>query len=197
MTQPVLRVRSAPRAIPLLVLLLVLLGGCGGPTHFVDPEADIPFYELVGVIPFGSLSQDRAAGLRVTSAFFTELLDRGTLQVIEPGQFESSMSRVRGNTPAQRVWSTEELARLGAETGAQAFFIGTVQEYGTTRSGRKVFPMIALEVHMVDAATGRMVWSASGTKSGGPGFPIFGWGQIHTHSELASALCRELLGTLP
>ena len=178
-------------------ILLAGLAGCAAPTHFVDPEADIPFYERVGVVPFATLSQDRAAGLRVTGAFFTELLDQEALQVIEPGQFEAAMARVRGNTPLQRPWSTEELARLGEETGAQAFFLGTVQEYGTVRSGRKTFPMISLEVRMVDAATGRMVWSASGTKSGGPGFPIFGWGQIHTHSELAAALCRDLLGTLP
>jgi hypothetical protein len=185
------------RSLPGVAILLLALSGCGAPAHFIDPEADIPFYERAGVIPFATLSQDRAAGLRVTGAFFTELLELETLQVIEPGQFEASMVRIRGNTPAQRNWSTEELARLGEETGAQAFFLGTVREYGTVRSGRKTFPMISLEVRMVDAATGRLVWSASGTKSGGPGFPIFGWGQIHTHSELAAALCRELLGTLP
>jgi len=186
------RVRPMP-----VLLLLAGLAGCGVPVHFVDPDADIPFYEKVGVIPFESLSQDRAAGLRVTSVFFTELLRRNTLQVLEPGQFDAAMGRVRGNTPLQNPWSTKDLARLGEETGAQAFFLGTVQDYGTVRSGQKTFPMISLEVRMVDAATGRMVWSASGTAKGGPGFPVFGWGEIHTYGELSAKLSRDLLGTLP
>jgi TolB-like protein len=165
--------------------------------YFVDPEADIPYYEQVGVLPFATLSQDRAAGLRTTSVFFTELLRLEYAVVIEPGQFEAAMSRVRGNVPAQNPWSTKDLARLGEETGTQAFFMGTVQDYGTIRAGQKTFPMISLEVRMVDAASGRLVWSASGTAKGGPGFPVFGWGEVHTQSELTGKLCRDLLGTLP
>ena len=78
MTNLVARVRPAPRAI----LLLAVLWGCAAPSHFVDPEADIPFYERVGVIPFESLSQDRIAGLRVTRAFFNELLALGNAIIL-------------------------------------------------------------------------------------------------------------------
>ena len=186
------------RSIRIAVLATALvLGGCGGPVHFVDPEADIPFYQKVAVVPFTTLAQDRAAGFRVTDVFFTEALGRDFAEILEPGQFAAAMVKLRGGTPSANPWSTEDLARLGEATGVQAFFMGTVREYEMVRVGRGSFPLISLEVRLVDAATGRIVWTASTTRRGGPGFPLFGWGEVHTLGELTEAVCRRLLETLP
>ena len=43
-----------------LAAMTLVLTSCSGPSKFVDPEADMPFYEVVGVMPFNSLSQDGA-----------------------------------------------------------------------------------------------------------------------------------------
>lgn len=175
----------------------VLLASCGGPVRFLDPEADMGYYEQVGVVPFTTLSQDRASGQRITNLFFTELLRKDFAGVVEPGQFTASMIKVRGGDPPENPWSSQHLAALAEETGAQAFFMGTVREYDFVHSGRETFPLLSLEVRLVDAATGRLVWSASDTRKGGPGFPFLGLGETHTMGELAANLCRDLLGTLP
>jgi hypothetical protein len=177
-------------------VLMALLGGCGGPAHFINPEADLPFYERVGVIPFASLSPDRLAGERVASVFMTEVLDRRVAEVVDPGQFAAAMQKVRGGTPFSNPWSTADLAKLGEEAGVQGIFVGTVREYEMARAGRESFPLISLEVHLVDAASGRIVWSASRTRRGGPSFPLFGWTEVHTLGELAAEMCRDMLGTL-
>jgi hypothetical protein len=184
-------------ALPALLLLAVVVSGCGRPTVFIDPETDFPYYETVAVLPFTSLAGDRLAGEKVTAVFVTELLEKNMALVMEPGQFMAAMTQIRGSNPMARPWSTADLARLGEEAGVQGIFMGTVNEYAMVSSGRDQFPTITLEVRFVDAATGRVIWSASKTRRGGPAFPIFGWGEVRTLGELTSMICEDLLSTLP
>jgi hypothetical protein len=173
------------------------LGCSTGATRFVHPEADIPYYQKVAVMPFATLAPDRLAGEKVGNVFFSEVLRLGFDQVVEPGQFTTAMTRVRGGTPQTNPWSTEDLGKLAEETGVQGFFMGTVRDYDMIHVGRDSYPLISLEVRFVDAATGRVVWSASETRRGGPAPPLFGWTATRTIGDLTTQLCRELLGTLP
>lgn len=182
---------------PIAALAMLVAMGCAGPVRFLDPEADLGYYERVGVIPFTSLAQDRLAGEKTTNVFFTELLDRRFAQVAEPGQFTAAMARTRGGTPIINPWASAELAKLGEDAGVQGVFMGTVRDYDMAQIGRESFPLISVEVRLVDTATGRVVWSASKTRKGGPALPIIGWGEVHTMGELTSQVCRELLASLP
>lgn len=186
-------------AISRWTFTVLLLGAvsCGGSTQFLDPEADIPYYETVGIIPFVSLADDRAAGARVTNVFFTEVLKVEFARVVEPGQFAAAISRVRGNTPAGTPWSSEDLVRLQEEAGVQGVFMGTVLDYEMVREGRDSYPMVSMEVRLVDTASGRLVWDAGRTRKEGPGFPLFSWGRARTLPDLTAKLCRELLEGLP
>jgi TolB-like protein len=173
------------------------LGCSPGATRFVHPEADLPYYQKIAVMPFEALSNDRLAGEKVTSVFFTEVLRMGFDQVAEPGQLTTAMSRLRGGTPPGNPWSTEDLSKLAEATGVQGFFMGTVRDYDMVPAGRDVYPLLSLEARFVDAATGRVVWSASNTRRGGPPPPFMGWMATRTMGELTMKMCRELLGTLP
>jgi len=177
--------------------VLLLVAGCGGPSRFLDPEADLPFYERVGIVPFSTLGQDRAAGYRVTDVFFSELLRSGFAEVAEPGQFYAAMLRSRGGSPPENVWSTEDLHKLGEEARVQAVFMGTVREYGMVQRGRESVPTLSLEVRLVDTASGRLVWSASRDAVGGSGIPILGWGKDRTMGSITTEVCRELVQALP
>jgi hypothetical protein len=200
-------VRLAPAAVRALLVAVAagaLAPACSGPMRFVDPEADLPFYERVGVVPFTALAQDRASGLKVTDIFYTELLQKRFAEVVEPGQFYAAMTQVRGGTPAENPWSTEELARLGGQVGVQGIFLGTVRDHDLVRSGQEAFPIVSVEARLVDAATGRVVWTSSRTRRGGPGLPLVGWvfgffgaGEVHSLDALTADVCRELLATLP
>jgi hypothetical protein len=199
-----MRAAARPFRVPVLVVPLLVLASCSGPTRFLDPEADLPYYQKVAIVPFTSLAQDRAGGAKVTDVFFAELLQSHPAEVVDPGQFAAAMQKVRGGTPPESPWSTEDLARLGETTGAQGFYFGTVRDYEMVRAGQDSYPHVSLEARFVDAATGRVVWSASRTKRGGPGVPIIGWlfsalggGETHTLGELTADVCREMLETLP
>lgn len=180
-----------------IVWLGMTVTGCGPRvTHFVHPEADVAFYESVGVIPFESLDADRLAGEKVTNVFYTELLAQGFNSVQEPGQFLASIQRIRGVGPTNRAWSSSDLARLGEEAQVQGVFTGIVRDYAMTGGGRNSFPLVSLEVRLVDTSTGQVVWSASLTRRGGPTMPFTGWREIHTLGELTTRVCRDLLQTL-
>ena len=187
-----------------LAAAAAFLPACSGSARFVDPEADLPFYQRVGIVPFTTLAQDRASGQKVTDVFFTELLGTNLAEVVEPGQFLAVMTRVRGGTPPENPWSTEDLVRLGEEADVQAVFFGTVRDYEMAQSGQEAFPLTSLEARLVDTATGRVIWSASRTRRGGPGVPVVGWlfapfgaGEIHTLDELTAEVAREMLATFP
>ena len=49
---------------------------------------------------------------------------------------------------------------------ADAVMTGTVREYGEVRSGTTVSQVISISMRMIEAQTGRVVWSASSTKGG-------------------------------
>lgn len=180
------------------LVLAALLAGCsGGVTRFVHPEADLAFYESLGVVPFESLGQDRLAGEKATNIFFTEVLRRGFADVREPGQFAAAIQKLRGLGPSERAWTAADLARLGNEAQVQGVFMGIVRDYEMTSVGRSTFPLVSIEVRLIDTNTGNMVWSASKTRRGGPTMPFTGWREIHTLGELTTVVCRELLETLP
>lgn len=179
-------------------LLLLVIAGCStGATKFVHPEADMPYYQKVAVLPFTTLAQDRLAGEKVTSVFYAEVLQLGFDEVVEPGQFATAMQKVRGGTPYTNPWSAQDIAKLGEVTGIQGLFMGTVRDYEMTHTGRDSYPLISLEVRFVDAATGRVVWTASETRRGNPAAPFLSFTATRTIGELTTEICRELLGTLP
>jgi hypothetical protein len=174
----------------------LLPAGCAGPASFIDPEADLAFYEQVAVLPFESLAQDRLAGEKVASVFFAELLARRFATVTDPGAVASAAIAVRGNTPATAPWSSADLAKLSRQVGVQGVFLGTVREYDMTQVGREAFPVVAFDLRFVDAASGRTVWSASETRRGGPAFPLFGWREERTLGGLTTTMCRAALRSL-
>lgn len=180
------------------------LAACSGPVRFVHPDADVAFYESVGIVPFTSLAQDRSSGYKVSDIFFTELIRARFAEVAEPGQFAAAMKLMRGGTPVDAPWASADLVRLGEEAGVQGVFLGTVRDYEMMRIGQGTYPHVAVEARLVDVASGRVVWSASDTRTGGPGVPLIGWlfslfgkGETRTLSELTSSVCHDLLSTLP
>jgi len=186
---------------PLWGVALVLglaVAGCGSPvTRFAHPEVDFSFYETVGIVPFESFGQDRLAGEKVTSVFFAELLTQNFATVREPGQFAAAIQRVRGSGTTNLPWSAADLARLGSEAQVQGVFTGTVRDYEMTSVGRSMYPLVSIEIRLLDTSTGNLVWSASTTRRGGPAMPFMGWREVHTLGELTTAVCRQLLETVP
>jgi TolB-like protein len=189
--------RQRTRGWILLLLATGLGTGCAGVQTFVHPDADMGFYEKVGVLPFATLGVDRLAGDKMSSSFTTHLLVARRMQVAEPGQFLASYLKQMGENTAPPIGlPREKLTAIGQETGVQGVFEGTVRDFDYTR-GIPPRPLISVEVRLVDVATGNIVWSTSVTKAGKATIPLLGLGGMRTLAELTEEIAAELVGRLP
>jgi TolB-like protein len=181
--------------LSLLLALLILLGCAGGPRIYLNPEADMSFYQKVGVVPFTNLTADRFAGEKMTSTFVTELLITEKFDVIERGEFDHVVQQVRsstGGSPSTEL-TADQLRAIGEQAGVNGIIEGAVREYEMIRLGQGTYPLISFSVKLVDAPTGRVVWESGYTVRGGPKLPIIGLGETHTLSRLAQKVCRKVV----
>ncbi len=125
---------------------------------------DFGAIQSVGVMPFQNLSRENLAADRVRDVFINRLLSTGALYVQPVGEVARAVNRLEIQTPATP--SPEEVVKLGAALKTQVIVTGVVREYGEVRSGSSAANLISVSVQMLEAQTGRTVWTASSTMGG-------------------------------
>jgi hypothetical protein len=161
--------RAAHCAVPAvsLLALLLLLASCFGTVTssvFRDPNMDFGAIQAVGVLPFQNLSRDSLAADRVRDVFINRLLSTGAIYVVPVGEVARAVARAE--LPSATAPAPEEVVKLGSALKVQAVVTGAVQEYGEVRSGSSSANLISMSVQMMEAQTGRVIWTASSTKGG-------------------------------
>ena len=149
----------------ILMLLPVALSGCAAPLDiYRDANMDFGAIHTVAVLPLANLTRETPAAERVRDVLSTELLATGAVYVIPAGEVARGISRVAVANPTTP--STEEAVKLAGVIKADAIITGTIKEYGEVRSGSSAANVISLSMQMIEAQTGRLVWSATTTKGG-------------------------------
>ena len=148
------------------LLLLLVSTGCASTSKVVfrDRNMDFGGIQTVAVMPFNNLTRETTAGERVRDAFMTMLQATGGVYVIPPGEVGRGISRQSLERPASPT--PEEVVKFAKIVSADAVFTGTVTEFGEVRSGTSTANVISLSLQLMEAQTGRVVWSASSTKGG-------------------------------
>lgn len=184
------------------ILVALLLGpaglslsGChGGPPAYLHPTADLSFIKKVAVMPFNNLTGDQWAGHKVREVLIAELLLTGVFDVVEPGE----VNRVLVKEKIENVSSltADQIKRIGRGLGTQALILGTVEEYGESRSGTLSAPLVTIALRMVDVQSGAIIWSVHHSKGGvGLMMRLFGIGS-GTISEVTIGVVREAIDTM-
>lgn len=171
-------VKTALRALAML-LGLVVAAGCAGSRRsqvtFHDPNMDFSLVQKVAVMPFANLTQSVNAAERVRDVFINMLQATGAIYALPPGEVGRGIARLSIEEPKNP--SPEDVVALAKALGTDAVITGTVREYGEVRAGSTSANVISLSVSMMEAQSGRVVWSASSTKGGvGAGERLFGGG---------------------
>jgi len=183
----------------LLAAALLAACGCGGARRssavtFHDENMDFSLIRTVAVMPFDNLSATRAAEQRVRDVFMTMLQATGSMYVLPPGEVNRGISRAGIENPIAPT--AEEIVTFGGITETDAVILGSVLEYGETRSGSAQANFISLSVRMIETQTGRVVWSASSTRGGvDAGDRLFGGGGQPMNDVTAKAI-QDLLDKL-
>jgi hypothetical protein len=150
--------------IALLVLILSLSACAGSTEKYRDQMMDFGSIKSVAVMPFLNLSRDQLAGERVRDVFMTALQATGGVYVIPAGEVAKGIGLAGIANPF--LPSSEEVVKLASRLKADAVITGVIREYGDIRSGSATSNVISLSLQMMEAQTGRVVWSASVTKGG-------------------------------
>jgi TolB-like protein len=149
----------------------------------------------IAVLPFDNLTPEAAAGEVLSLVFFTELGARGDWEPVETGvvlaALESLGVRSTGSLGAA------QLAAIGERLGVSWLLVGSVLEHGQVRTADGELPSVGVTVKLLDAASGRVLWTRMAFRSGDDGETVFGWGRENSPRKLAARLAGELLRELP
>jgi len=149
------------------VLALAVLTSCGPVATrpvYRDPNMDFGAIQTVGVLPFQNLSRDNLAAERVRDVFINGLLSTGAVYVVPVGEVARAVARAEIQSPTAP--SPEEVIKLAGVLKAQAIITGAVREYGDVRSGSSSANVISVSAQMLEAQTGKVVWTATSTRGG-------------------------------
>jgi hypothetical protein len=160
------RVRVAAGALALGLLALLpappALGADDLTYH--DPNMDFASVEAVAVLPFENLTNSAHGAETVRDVFMTMLQATGSIYVVPPGEVSRGLTRLSLREPAAP--SSEEVKQLAGIVGAQAVIVGTVSEYGELRSSGTAANVVSFSIRMIEADSGKVVFSASASEGG-------------------------------
>lgn len=176
----------------------LLAAGCashrGGNVTYHDPDMDFSLIRSVAVLPFGNLTVSPKAEERVREVFMTMLQATGATYVIPPGEVARGISRsalTSAVTP-----TSDDVVRLAKNLEADVVITGTLLEYGEVRSATTTANVISLNIQMMEAQTGKVIWTGSSTQGGvGAGERLFGGGGEPMNDVTAEAV-NDLLHRL-
>jgi len=158
-------VKTLAKRIALCSAVIFLIACATTTTEiYRDPNMDFGAVQTIAVMPFVSLARDNVAAERARDVFINSLLATGAVYVVPVGEVARGTARAEIATPATP--SPEEVLKLASIIKVQAVITGVLKEYGEVRSGTTSANIISVSLQMMEAQTGKVVWSASTTQGG-------------------------------
>jgi hypothetical protein len=146
-------------------LLGIIMAACASSDmYYVDPNMDFGAVRTVAIMPFENLTAEKTAAERVRDTFTNILLSSGQIYALPPGEVARAAIRAGITNPISPA--VEGIIKFAAITKVNAVITGVVREYGEVRSGGASANVVSFSLQMIEAQSGRIVWSASSTKGG-------------------------------
>ncbi len=183
-------------SILLVVLCLILSSGCAVPmSSYIRPTADLTYIKTVAIVPLENLTQERGAEGKVMNVVASEVLRRGVFDVVEFGEV-AKVLREEGFRREEGVISKSVAERAGKRLNVQAFILGSVEEYGVSRTGGGSYPEVSVSLKLIDAKSYKILWEASHSVKGATILDrLFGIGK-KSSSELSRQVVSGIFDTL-
>jgi hypothetical protein len=160
-------IRGSNRYFRVCILFFVIVSFTACATHgdvYRDPNMDFGAIRTVAVMPFVNLTRDVLSAERVRDVFMTMLLATGGVYVVPQGEVARAALTAGITNPTAPT--KEEILKFATFVKADAVITGVVREYGEVRSGTTAANVVSLSLQMIEAQTGKIVWSASSTRGG-------------------------------
>lgn len=149
----------------------------------------------LAVLPFDNLTSEGTSGEVMTVVFFTEVGARGDYEPVEAGIVAAALESLGVRTAGSL--SAAQLKAIGESLGAPRLLVGSVLENGFVHTPEGDLPSVGVTLKLLDATSGRVLWTKMGFKTGDDGETVFGWGREKSPRKLAARLATDLLKDLP
>ena len=178
----------------LCVFFLLFFSGCVGPISYIHPTADLTYIETVAIVPFENLTQQKGAEGKAMNVVATEVLRRGVFDVVEFGEVAKVLREEGFKDPG--LISKRVAERAAKRLNIQAFILGSVEEYGASRTGGTSYPEVSMSLKLIDAKSYKILWEATHSVKGTTVLDrLFGISK-KSSSDLAKELVAEMFDTL-
>ncbi len=180
-----------------LSLMLFALNSCS----FKEPAVLLKMSPLpdggricqVAVLPFANQTRYSVGGPLMTKVFTSEMIKTGGGMIVaHEGDVRKVLMQLRvlpGQTP-----TIDKLKALADRIGVQLVIIGEVMEMrDKDRYGRILDPVLAVVVRIVDADSGRTLWTTYLRREGKNYQKIMHWGLENTITGLSQRVSREII----
>lgn len=149
----------------------------------------------IGVLPFENKSTNKEAGRILLNLLILRLAARERFKVVETGD-------VREGMISEGIQSFEEidlnqLKILGRKLGTNFFIRGTIFKYSEGLGAVGLTsPEIELYLSMLDAETGKVLWTAHHSRKGENYLTVLQFGLIRNPIALSDQVLEEMVKTL-
>ena len=184
------------RRVLLLLLSVILLGGCGSRgavKSYLREGVDPTFVKKVAILKFENHTENKQAADRLRDLVTMEALAMGLFDVVDRTVVDEVLAEegVEEGTGLDK----DTVRRLGKRLGVQALLVGSVNAYEEEREGSYSYPVVSLSLRLLDVASGEIVWKAGGTETGYSLWGrLFGW-KPKNAIEVSFRLVERLLRT--
>ncbi|MBI4522593.1 MAG: hypothetical protein HY695_02140 [Deltaproteobacteria bacterium] len=149
----------------------------------------------VAVLLIENASERPGAGRILTDVLTTTLFQRGRFAVVDPGEPNDALAAL-GVAPHES-FDLATLTELKKRAGIDALVLGTVYRYneGLKREAT-TSPEVALDIRMIHAESGKIVWVASGEGTGDDYQIVLDFGVVRSMVSLLRRVLQGMLETL-
>lgn len=169
-----------------LFIMVLTLATVGCTTRKATPPNAEVMASLgtIAVVPFENYSDNANAGLIVSDQLANELMVSSSLDIVDPETVRLALAPHAGE-----VWSAGKIAKL---LKVPTVITGTVTEY-RYKSGVSQQPVIGFTLYLIDAKSGKVLWSANTAKGSSAFFDRSGLGSL-TQDRCAEMVEKLLSG---
>jgi len=171
------------------------LPGTGGEAESPARGGRLGGHGTLALVPFTGTTEWRATqnAETVTEAARARLLAQG-LPLISPNVLQGILRRLQGG-----AWggvTAETRAALREQAGAVAILTGSVEAYAISGSGAEPEPYVTVALRVVEATTGRVLWTGSMERRGWDHGGLFRRGRVYSRGELTEQILEKLTARL-
>jgi hypothetical protein len=149
---------------------------------------------VVAIVPLSGLAETDAtrAAETVTEIARAALIARG-VRVLSPNRVFQALYTGRGAAPIAGWGVVDAVTRRAlCEAGADLVLTGSVERWGMAGDGLEPEPLVTVALRVLDATSGRIVWTGALERRGWDHQAVFRLGRIHDHGSLAERMVDRL-----